>query len=59
MEELEAKCLSLVTAVGNGMVLHAIRTEARLQTVGGVCTVCNVCTECTGKHQNHLSTSNY
>jgi len=28
--------LSLVTAVGNGMVLHAIRTERRLQTVSNM-----------------------
>ena len=28
--------LSMVTAVGNGMVLHAIRTEKRLQTVSNM-----------------------
>ena len=28
--------LSTITAVGNGMVLHAIRTEKRLQTVSNM-----------------------
>lgn len=37
--------LCILTTAGNAMVLHAVRTERRLQTVSTTCN--NLCTSCT------------